>query len=58
MSTVLDAIEAKKFGGKPSGRDSREVVTGHAGGVVPDQQMASLLMAIFIRRMDHDETLT
>jgi thymidine phosphorylase len=57
MSTVLDAIETKKFGGELSERMIREVVTGYAGGVVPDYQMASLLMAIFIRGMSYDETL-
>ncbi len=57
MSTVLDAIETKKFGGELSERMIREVVTGYAGGVVPDYQMASLLMAIFIRGMSYEETL-
>jgi pyrimidine-nucleoside phosphorylase len=57
MSTVLDAIETKKFGGELSEQMIREVVTGYAGGVVPDYQMASLLMAIFIRGMSYDETL-
>jgi thymidine phosphorylase len=57
MSTVLDAIEIKKFGAELSERMIREVITGYAGGVVPDYQMASLLMAIFIRGMSYEETL-
>ena len=57
MSTVLDAIEIKKLGAELSERMIREVITGYAGGVVPDYQMASLLMAIFIRGMSYDETL-
>ena len=57
MSTVLDAIEIKKFGAELSERMIREVITGYAGGLVPDYQMASLLMAIFIRGMSYEETL-
>jgi thymidine phosphorylase len=57
MSTVLDAIEIKKFGAELSERMIREVITGYAGGVVPDYQMASLLMAIFIQGMSYEETL-
>ena len=57
MSTVLDAIEIKKLGAELSERMIREVITGYAGGVVPDYQMASLLMAIFIRGMSYEETL-
>jgi thymidine phosphorylase len=57
MSTVLDAIEIKKFGAELSERMIREVITGYAEGLVPDYQMASLLMAIFIRGMSYEETL-
>ena len=54
---VLDAIEIKKFGGELAPDLIEEVVTGYASGEVPDYQMASLLMAIFIRGMDYEETL-
>jgi len=54
---VLDAIETKKFGGELSEETIREVVEGYSTGVVPDYQMASLLMAIFIRGMSYEETL-
>ena len=57
MSGVLDAIETKKFGGELSEETIREVVRGYTEGVVPDYQMASLLMAVFIRGMEYDETL-
>ena len=57
MSAVLDAIEIKKFGGELSESLIREVVAGYTGGEVPDYQMASLLMAIFIRGMSYEETL-
>lgn len=56
-STILDAIETKKFGGKLSEEVIREVVEGYASGAVPDYQMSALLMAIFIRGMDYEETL-
>ena len=57
MSAVLDAIEIKKFGGELSGKTIREVVAGYTGGAVPDYQMASLLMAIFIQGLGYEETL-
>src|SRR3712207_5206745 len=57
MNAVLDAIETKKFGGELSEETIREVVAGYTDGVVPDYQMASLLMAIFIRGMGYEETL-
>jgi len=57
-SAVLDAIETKKFGGELSEDLIRDVVEGYTAGEVPDYQMASLLMAIFIHGMDYEETLT
>jgi thymidine phosphorylase len=56
-SVVLDAIEIKKFGGELPESLIREVVAGYTEGAVPDYQMASLLMAIFIRGMGYEETL-
>ena len=57
MSVVLDAIERKKFGGGLSEEVIRQVVEGYTSGEVPDYQMSSLLMAVFIHGMDYDETL-
>ena len=56
-SAVLDAIETKKVGGELSEEVIRAVVEGYTEGAVPDYQMASLLMAIFIRGMSYEETL-
>jgi thymidine phosphorylase len=56
-NAVLDAIETKKFGGELSEEVIRAVVAGYTEGAVPDYQMASLLMAIFIRGMGYEETL-
>jgi thymidine phosphorylase len=57
MSAILDAIEAKKFGGELSDGHIRDVVGGYVMGEVPDYQMAALLMAIFIQGMSYGETL-
>jgi len=56
-NAILDAIETKKFGGALSEKGIRTVVEGYTSGEVPDYQMSALLMAIFIRGMDYDETL-
>src|SRR5215210_9132816 len=56
-NVILDAIEAKKRGGELSAEVIREVVGGYTSGGVPDYQMSALLMAIFIRGMDYEETL-
>jgi thymidine phosphorylase len=56
-NTILDAIETKKFGGELSDGLIRDVVEGYTSGEVPDYQMASLLMAVFIRGMRYGETL-
>jgi pyrimidine-nucleoside phosphorylase len=57
VNAVIDAIEIKKFGGELSEEIIRRVVEGYTAGEIPDYQMASLLMAIFIRGMDYGETL-
>lgn len=57
MSAILDAIETKKSGGALSDEIINAVVVGYTAGDVPDYQMASLLMAIFIRGMEYEETL-
>jgi thymidine phosphorylase len=57
VNAVIDAIETKKFGGEFSEEIIRGVVEGYTAGEVPDYQMASLLMAIFIQGMDYEETL-
>src|ERR671915_2413911 len=56
-NAILDAIEAKKFGAELSDGLIQDVVEGYATGMVPDYQMASLLMAIFIQGMSYRETL-
>jgi thymidine phosphorylase len=57
VNAILNAIETKKSAGELSEDLIREVVAGYTAGDVHDYQMASLLMAIFIRGMDYGETL-
>jgi len=57
VNAVIDAIETKKFGGELSEELIRSVVEGYTAGEIPDYQMSSLLMAIFIHGMDYRETL-
>jgi thymidine phosphorylase len=54
---IHDAIETKKLGGELSEEIISAVVAGFTEGAIPDYQMASLLMAIFIRGMTYKETL-
>ena len=54
---IHDAIETKKLGGELSEQIISAVVAGYTEGAIPDYQMASLLMAIFIRGMTYEETL-
>ncbi|HEU4495065.1 MAG TPA: thymidine phosphorylase, partial [Rubrobacteraceae bacterium] len=54
---IHDAIETKKFGGALSEETIGTIVEGYTEGEIPDYQMASLLMAVFIRGMSYGETL-
>ncbi|HEX2740445.1 MAG TPA: thymidine phosphorylase, partial [Rubrobacter sp.] len=56
-NVILEAIETKKFGGELSDELVRAVVEGYEAGEVPDYQMSSLLMAVFIQGMSYRETL-
>ena len=57
VNVILEAIETKKFGGELSDELVRAVVEGYEAGQVPDYQMSSLLMAVFIQGMSYRETL-
>jgi len=57
LSTILDAIETKKRGGRLSEEGIRAVVAGYTAGEVPDYQMSAFLMATFIQGMAYEETL-
>ena len=52
----MDAIACKRDGGRLSPEEIGSWVQGVADGSVPDYQSAALLMAIYIRGMDREET--
>lgn len=57
--TSLDAptiIKAKRDGGRLSGAAIDWVIDAYTGGLVAEEQMSALLMAIFLNGMDADET--
>lgn len=54
---VVQAIERKKRGGILSAADIDAVIAGYTSDAFPDYQMAALLMAIWFRGMDDDETV-
>src|ERR1700704_3565510 len=49
-------IERKRDGGKLDAGEWRALVMAYAAGHVPDYQMASFLMACFLRGLDRSET--
>lgn len=53
----VDLIEKKKRGGALRQREIADAVRGYVDGVVPDYQMAALLMAVRWRGLDVDETV-
>jgi len=53
---VLDLIERKRDGGRVAAGEWRALADAYARGAVPDYQMAALLMAIYFRGLDRDET--
>jgi len=50
-------IERKRDGGRIEPGEWRALVLAYAAGHVPDYQMAALLMAAFLRGLDHAETV-
>jgi pyrimidine-nucleoside phosphorylase len=53
---VLPLIERKRDGGRLRPEELRALADAYARGDVPDYQMAALLMAIYFRGLDRDET--
>ena len=52
---VVDVIRTKRDGGKLSLAQINWVIDAYTRGVVADEQMAALAMAIFLRGMDREE---
>jgi pyrimidine-nucleoside phosphorylase len=53
---VLDLIIKKRDGGSLSFQEIDYLIQGYAGGAIPDYQMSSFLMAVFLRGLDFAET--
>ena len=53
---LRDVIERKRDGGRIPAAAWRRVAQDVASGAAPDYQLAALLMAIFLRGLDDDET--
>ncbi len=53
---VLDVIERKRDGGRVAPAEWRALADAYARGRVLDYQMAALLMAVYFRGLDRDET--
>jgi len=53
---VPGLIERKRDGGVLAGGEFRELMDAYAAGQVPDYQMAALLMAIFLKGLNREET--
>lgn len=53
---IYDIIEKKRDGGKLTDAEIKFFVDGYVAGRIPDYQISALLMAIFLRGMDDEET--
>jgi len=56
--TAVEVIRRKRDGGRLSDEEIRWVVDAYTRGLVAEEQMAALAMAIFLRGMDKAETAT
>lgn len=54
---IYDIIKKKRDGFSLSEEEIKYFVDGYTKGQIPDYQISSLLMAIFINKMDDEETL-
>jgi pyrimidine-nucleoside phosphorylase len=54
---ILEIIEKKRDGLALTAKEIQQFVQAYMAGEIPDYQAAALLMAIFIRGMNHEETV-
>jgi len=55
MPDIVDLIRAKRDGGRLAEADIEWLIGAYTGGVVADEQMSALLMAVFFRGLDPGE---
>jgi thymidine phosphorylase len=55
VADVIDLILAKRDGRQLADEDIRWLISSYAGGGIPDEQLAALLMAIFFRGLGQRE---
>jgi pyrimidine-nucleoside phosphorylase len=55
-SNPLSIIASKRDGGRLSAAELKSFISDYTEGAIPDYQMAALLMAIYCRGMDAEET--
>lgn len=53
---IVDIIKKKRDGEKLSPEEIHFVIDGYVKGTIPDYQVSALLMAIFLKGMDFEET--
>ena len=56
MMNMVDIIQKKKDGTELSAEEIKWFIDGYVGGEIPDYQISALLMAIFLKGMDTEET--
>ncbi len=54
---LRELLERKKQGGRLAATEIQALVEGYVGGRIPDYQMAALLMAVWFRGLDTEETV-
>ena len=55
---AVDVIRVKRDGGKLSTEEIQWTIDAYTRGVMKDEQMAALAMAVFLRGMDREEIVT
>ena len=54
---MYDLIEKKKRGGHLSKEEIHTMIYEYCNGIIPDYQMAAMMMAIYFKGMDDQETM-
>ncbi len=54
---MTELIAKKRDGGRLSGEEIAFMIEGYTRGEIPDYQMSAMLMAMYFRGLDHDETV-